>query len=163
VEAMSGELATSLDGTGHRLEAGHLTMPEEAARFAEETGIDALAVAIGNVHTLTEEKATVNFDLLAKIREATDVPLVAHGGTGFAYNDLQKAIRVGICKVNVGAIFKKVYIEGMKVILDRLTGFVNPHTLLGSGGPSDVMTAGKLRMKEKVRELIRVCGSNGKA
>ena len=163
VEAMSGELGTSLDGTGRRVEAGHLTDPEETTRFAEETGVDALAVAIGNVHTLMSAKATIDFDLLAKIREATDVPLVAHGGTGFAYNDLQKAIRMGICKVNVGAIFKRVYIEGMKALLDGITGFVNPHDLLGAGGPSDIMTAGKLRMKEKARELIRVCGSDGKA
>lgn len=163
VEASCGELATSLDGTGHRMEAGHLTMPQEAARFAEETGIDALAVAIGNVHTLTDAKATIDFELLTQIRKATNVPLVAHGGTGFAYDDLRRAIRLGICKVNVGAVFKRVYLEGMKAILDGITGFVNPHALLGSGGPSDVMTAGKLRMKEKARELIQVCGSNGKA
>ena len=81
VEAEVGELPDASGEMGGR--SGRLTDPDEAARFVSETGIDALAVSIGNVHTLTDGKATVDLERLKAIHQAVRVPLVIHGGTGF--------------------------------------------------------------------------------
>lgn len=90
------------------------TDPEEAAIFAEETGVDALSVSIGNVHILTKGKARIDLERLKEIRERVDIPLVIHGGTGFPADAVRKVIKLGVCKFNVGTILKKIYLEETK-------------------------------------------------
>ena len=72
-----------------------------AAEFVEKTGIDALAVSIGNAHGLYTKLPQLDFDRLAKLQEATRIPLVLHGGSGTPEADLRRAISLGIAKVNV--------------------------------------------------------------
>ena len=81
VEAEVGELPDASGEMGGG--SGQLTDPDEAARFVGETGIDALAISVGNVHTLTDGRASVDSERLAAINRAVSVPLVIHGGTGF--------------------------------------------------------------------------------
>lgn len=78
-----------------------LTDPRMAATFVEQTGIDALAVSIGNAHGLYTKLPQLDFERLAKLRAATRVPLVLHGGSGTPEADLQRAIGLGIAKINV--------------------------------------------------------------
>ena len=78
-----------------------LTDPDVAAEFVEKTGIDALAVSIGNAHGLYTKLPQFDFERLAKLREATRIPLVLHGGSGTPEADLRRAISLGIAKVNV--------------------------------------------------------------
>jgi len=80
-----------------------LTDPDTAARFVEETGIDALAVAIGNAHGIYTVLPQLDFDRLAGIHAAVSIPLVLHGGSGTPEPDLQRAISLGIAKVNVAS------------------------------------------------------------
>ena len=82
-------------------EADALTDPAEAKYFAEETGVDALAVAIGTAHGAYKKKPKLDFERLSKIREAVDVPLVLHGGSGLSEEDFKKTIECGIAKVNI--------------------------------------------------------------
>lgn len=79
-----------------------LTIPEEAKKFVEVTGIDALAVAIGTAHGPYKGEPHLDFERLAAIRNVVDVPLVIHGGSGTGAENLKKAIKGGITKVNLG-------------------------------------------------------------
>jgi len=76
-----------------------LTRPEDAARFAADTGVDLLAVAIGSAHGLF--KGELDLQRLRQIRAVVDVPLSLHGGSGLSNEDFQAAIAGGICKVNI--------------------------------------------------------------
>src|SRR5438270_11898590 len=76
VEAQIGTLPW---GNGHGNGAGQITDPDTAAAFVAETGIDALAVSIGNIHVLTQGKASIDLDALRRIRSRIDLPLVIHG------------------------------------------------------------------------------------
>jgi ketose-bisphosphate aldolase len=81
--------------------ASLLTDPAQAAAFVAETGIDALAVSIGNAHGQYVKLPRLDFDRLAAIRRTVSVPLVLHGGSGTPPEDLRRAISLGIAKVNV--------------------------------------------------------------
>ena len=78
-----------------------LTVPEEAAIFAAETGVDALAVSIGNAHGKYTRLPKLDFERLAAIHARVRIPLVLHGGSGTPDADLRRAIELGIAKVNV--------------------------------------------------------------
>ena len=80
-----------------------LTDPGTARKYVEATGVDMLAVSIGNAHGLYKEDPKLDFDLLNEIRKSVDVPLVLHGGSGTPQEDLETAISMGIAKVNVAS------------------------------------------------------------
>lgn len=99
VEAELGLVGGSEDGScDHGI---CCTNPEDAKVFCEGTGIDALAVAIGNAHGNYLSAPKLAFDVLEEIRKKTDVPLVLHGGSGITDEDFRKAISLGIVKVNI--------------------------------------------------------------
>ena len=99
VEAELGLVGGSEDGsTDHGIRC---TDPDDAKVFCERTGIDALAVAIGNAHGNYPVAPKLAFDVLEKIHEKTEVLLVLHGGSGITDEDFQKAISLGIVKVNI--------------------------------------------------------------
>lgn len=81
--------------------AGALTDPDEAARYAAETGVDCLAVSIGNVHGHYAASPSLDWARLERIRKLVDVPLSLHGASGLPDSDLRRAVAAGICKVNV--------------------------------------------------------------
>ena len=82
--------------------ASHGTDPDEAAIFAAQSGADALAVAIGNVHLMQTGAAAIDWDLLAGIEAACPLPLVLHGGSGISTTDRARLVRSHVCKVNIG-------------------------------------------------------------
>lgn len=99
VEAELGLVGGSEDGScDHGIQC---TDPDDAKTFCESTGIDALAVAIGNAHGNYPVAPRLAFDVLEKIHENTGIPLVLHGGSGITDEDFQKAITLGIVKVNI--------------------------------------------------------------
>ena len=99
VEAELGLVGGSEDGScDHGIRC---TDPDDAGVYARETGIDALAVAIGNAHGNYPVAPTLAFDVLEKIHEKVDIPLVLHGGSGITDKDFQRAISLGIRKVNI--------------------------------------------------------------
>ena len=99
VEAGLGLVGGSEDGScDHGIRC---TDPDDAVVYARETGIDALAVAIGNAHGNYPVAPTLAFDVLEKIHEKVDIPLVLHGGSGITDKDFQGAISLGIRKVNI--------------------------------------------------------------
>ena len=99
VEAELGLVGGSEDGScDHGIRC---TDPDDAVVYARETGIDSLAVAIGNAHVNYPVAPTLAFDVLEKIHEKVDIPLVLHGGSGITDKDFQRAISLGIRKVNI--------------------------------------------------------------
>ncbi len=141
-----------------------LTDPEKAAQFVKETGIDALSISVGNIHSLTKGKAEIDFDRLKHIREVVDIPLVLHGGTGLADDTARRAIKLGICKINIGALLKQTFIKGIKKKLGTyFNGYSDPHEFLGSGKERDILMAGALEMRDVIKEKMKVYGSSGRA
>lgn len=108
---------------------GVRTDPTEAAAFVAATGVDALAVAVGSSHAMSQRSALLDFDLIAKLRAAVAVPLVLHGSSGVPDDDLRRAVQAGITKINVGTILNVVFTGAIR---ERLTdtGIVDPRKYL---------------------------------
>ncbi len=87
--------------TGDNAVTDRYTTPAEAVSFADATGVDALAVAIGTAHGAYKMKPRLDLERLRAIRAAVDVPLVLHGGSGLSDDDFRSTIREGIAKVNI--------------------------------------------------------------
>lgn len=115
VEAELGLVGGSEDGScDHGIRC---TNPEDAKVFAERTGIDALAVAIGNAHGNYAAAPKLAFDVLEKIHDRVDIPLVLHGGSGITDHDFQRSVSLGIRKVNIAtASFNSLVEEVEKYI-----------------------------------------------
>ncbi|CAL1518508.1 class II fructose-bisphosphate aldolase [Chitinophaga sp. MM2321] len=93
------------------------TQVAEAKTFVEETGVDALAVAIGTSHGFYKEEPALQFDLLADIHAHIDAVLVLHGSSGVPEVQLRKAISLGICKVNLATEIKNIFMKTLQTIL----------------------------------------------
>jgi len=91
----------------------NLTDVTAAKKFVELTGCDALAVAIGNAHGLHKQAPALDFERLSDIRNAVDVPLVLHGGSGSSDDDFKQCIKRGITKINIASFIHKTYVDGM--------------------------------------------------
>ena len=110
------------------------TDPTLVPRFVEETGIDALAVAIGTAHGFYKAAPKIRFDLLDEIRKCTDIPLVLHGGTGVPDEDFRKCVAMGMSKINVGTGLKKVYTDAVRqAICDLPDTEYDPRKIVGPG------------------------------
>lgn len=162
VEAELGRLPEAVDGRIHDAVA-ELTDPDRAAAFVEMTGVDCLAVSVGNVHCLTDGLAPVDMAHLEAVRQRVSVPLVIHGGSSFPPEAVQRAIVSGVAKFNVGTVLKKTFLTGIRETMSEWPARVNVHDVLGSHGEADLMSAGKARMRSKARELIRLYGGSGRA
>jgi fructose-bisphosphate aldolase, class II len=97
---------------------GVRTDPAEAAAFVSATGVDALAVAVGSSHAMSERTASLDFDLIARLRSAVPVPLVLHGSSGVADDDLRKAVSAGISKINVGTLLNVAFTGAVRAYLE---------------------------------------------
>jgi fructose-bisphosphate aldolase class II len=162
VEAELGRLPdATLDGIDDS--GAHLTDPEQAEAFIKATGADCLAVSIGNVHLLTAHYAEVDMGRLEAIHRRVSVPLVIHGGTSFPPDAVPQAIANGVGKFNVGTILKKTFMNAVRETLAAQAPTMSVHDVLGSHKETDFLVAGKVAMKAKVRELIRLYGSSQRA
>ncbi len=158
VEAQVGHLADA-SANGH----AEPTSPEAARAFVEETGIDALGVAVGNVHILTEGHLPLDLEALEEIGKAVSVPLVLHGGTGIPLQEATRAVQKGVAKVNYGTVLKQAYLAALRKKLALYHEPMSPHPFVGMGGDRDILVAGRDAVKSKCRELLRAWGSSGSA
>ena len=129
------------------------TNPKQALEFVERTGIDSLAVAIGTAHGLYKSEPKLDFERLEEIRNIVSIPLVLHGASGLPDEDIQRAIGLGICKVNVATELKIAFSGALKEYFNE-----NPD----AEDPRKYMKPAKAAMKEVVKKVIRVCGSQDK-
>jgi ketose-bisphosphate aldolase len=163
VEAEIGELP-SADIATDTLSRGTKTDPDEAAYFVEATGIDALAVSVGNVHLLENKKSALDFELITALRKKIKVPLVLHGGTGISHENLKEAIRLGMCKVNIGTVMKRAYLNSIKSYFDEHeVDKLDPHDVIGRGGKSDILSGAREAITDEVVKFIKIFGCENKA
>ena len=150
VEAELGRLVTG--ETGETAEVitlsaeDYYTDPEEAREFCRITGVDALAIAFGTAHGFYTAEPKLSFDVITKVKEATGLPLVMHGGSGVSDEGFREAIRCGIRKINYYSYMSKAgYMAAKAVIEEGKTGYLH-----------DVEFAAMKAMKEDVKKAIKV-------
>lgn len=130
------------------------TVPEEAALFAQETGVDSLAVAIGTAHGVYKGIPKLDLERITQIRQLVDVPLVLHGTSGVPDDTVRECIARGMCKINYATDLRIAYTEGVREYLQN-----NPTAY----DPKKYGAAGRDRVKAYVLKKIPVCGCNGRA
>lgn len=131
------------------------TNPEDALRFAEETGIDALAISIGTSHGNYPEGYVPEFDfeILKKIKALTHMPLVLHGGSGSGDENIKKCVEYGINKINVGCDFMNANVDSIKKHLEEnpdINYWVMMHQV-------------EIDSQELVKKYIKLSKSEGKS
>ncbi|MFE5734965.1 ketose-bisphosphate aldolase [Streptomyces sp. NPDC056528] len=126
VEAELGEVG----GKGGAHTPGVRTDPEEARAFVAATGVDALAVAVGSSHQMLTRDAVLDFDLIARLRVAVDVPLVLHGSSGVSNEGLATAVTAGMTKVNVSTHLNKAFTRAVRDHLADHPDAVDPRHYL---------------------------------
>ena len=153
--SVEGELGHA--GTASKLcttgDDSYKTDPEEVKKFVAETGVDALAVSIGNAHGVYNKVPKIDHERLIQLNEASKVPLVLHGGSGISDDDLRLVIKEGICKINV---FTEMSLQAI----------ANIKELVNTGEYKMVVnfiTAIKAGVKEVVAKRNEVFGSIEKA
>jgi fructose-bisphosphate aldolase class II len=101
-------------------EASARTDPQDAARFARETGVDAMAVSVGNVHLQQQKQAEIDREALQAIEAATEVPLVVHGGSGIPVEMRRRLARTSkICKFNIGTELRMAFGAALRDAVNR--------------------------------------------
>ena len=152
---VEGELGHVGDNEG----AGKLSRPEDyytdpdtALDYVQKTGVDALAVAVGNAHGDYKFPPKLDFDRITEISQKTGVPLVLHGGSGLSDMDFREAAKRGICKVNIFTDIDRAGKTGIENGLQAGARFI-----------SDLIPFEINAMKAVVREKITLFGSVGKA
>jgi fructose-bisphosphate aldolase, class II len=115
VEAEIGSVAYS----GSASHKGLRSDPEETARFVHDTGIDAVAVAVGTLHRMDHQASHIDFDLLARIGQAVPIPLVIHGSTGLVDEDIVKMRNTAVCKVNIGTALRIAFNRSLREALNE--------------------------------------------
>lgn len=153
VEAELGKVGGKEDD----LEAGEgnpYTDPDEAARFAELTNVDSLAVAIGTAHGVYKGIPKLDVERLSEIRKAVSIPLVLHGTSGVPDETVQECIRRGICKVNYATDLRIAFTKGVRLVFEADPDIIDP---------KKYNTAGREQVKQYVMEKIKTCQSNNRA
>lgn len=99
---------------GQKQNEQEFTQPVDATRFADNTGVNALAIAIGSSHGFYKQAPNLDIELLARISDNIPTPLVLHGSSGIPDAMLQEAIRNGICKINLATETKNTFMLALK-------------------------------------------------
>jgi fructose-bisphosphate aldolase, class II len=144
VEAEIGYVGGKPDSPVSAHAPGARTDPEEARRFVADTGVDALAVAVGSSHAMTSRSARLDHELIARLAAALDVPLVLHGSSGVPDDELAQAVRAGIRKVNIGTALGIAYTQAVRSRLGADAALVDPRKFLSSARSAMTQTAAAL-------------------
>jgi fructose-bisphosphate aldolase class II len=153
MEAEVGEVPKP-DGKAFDESAIELTNPDEALQFAQVTGIDTLAVALGSVHGLKSKTVSLDLERLQAIRKQVSIPLVLHGSSGVSDADIKQGVSMGLSKVNVATQLAQAFTGAIREVLGKDDSLVDPRKY---------MSAGRNAQMEIVRERMRFFGSSGKA
>jgi len=123
---------------------GVRTDPDEAREFVSVTGVDALAVAVGSSHAMTDRSAVLDIELVGRLHRALDVPLVLHGSSGVADAVIVDAVRAGMTKINVSTRLNGFFTRAIRERLDSDAGLVDSRRYVAPG--REAVTAEAARM-----------------
>lgn len=130
------------------------TDPAQAEEFVRRTGVYSFAPAIGTAHGVYKSTPKIDLERLSEIAARVDAPLVLHGTSGVPDETVRACIERGICKVNYATDLRITFTNAVKAYIAENPNAFDPKKYLG---------AARAAVTERVRELIRVCGSNEKA
>ncbi len=151
LEAEIGHVGSNDRSAGAQIADSVYTDPEDARRFAQETGCDALAVAVGTAHGVYETPPVLSFDALRRIRDLCETPLVLHGGSGLSEADFRRCVEDGISKIN---IFTHNNLAAARAAAENCTE---------KTGAFELMEKVEQAVKRETIRHIRIFGSEGKA
>jgi len=151
VEAEIGHIIKSSDDSKQR---GGTVSVAEAREFASKVDVDLLAVANGSTHGIFKEQHGMDFKLIPKLRAAVKMPLVQHGTCGISMPDITKLVKAGMTKINFGEGIRMNYIKYFNEF---------SQTMNHEHHAWRIARAAKDRLKEDLKNIIRACGSEGKA
>ena len=143
VEAEVGHIGGSEDNITSEITNATL---EECIKLYEETGIDAIAPALGSVHGFYKGEPNLDFERMRTINEALPIPLVLHGGSGIPDDKIRQAIECGTSKINVNTELQVAWSDAVKTFTKESPDY-DPRKIIGSG---------ETKMKEKIREKINL-------
>ena len=150
VEAEIGHIGGNEDGAlGGILYANK----EECKILVKETGIDALAPALGSAHGLYKGEPKLEFNLMKEIGEETSLPLVLHGGTGIPDYQIKEAINCGTCKINLNTELQVAWSRGVRELLDNNKEVYDPRKII---------KAGEQNIKNVIKDKVNLLGSLNK-
>lgn len=129
------------------------TNPEEAKYYVEQTGVDALAVAIGTAHGQYKGVPKLRYDILEEIKKVVNVPIVLHGSSGVPDEAIRKAVEIGVRKINIDTNIREAFTRGVQSAVAEQPHEIDPRKILGPA---------KVAMKEIIKEKMRLFGSSGK-
>jgi len=154
VEAELGKIGGTEDDIFVADKEAFFTEPEEARRFAAETGVDCLAIAIGTAHGRYKGEPKLDFQRLKEIRGLVNIPIVLHGSSGVPDDQITRAIELGVRKINIDTNIREAFVGAMRKALDENAEEIDPRKVLGPARAAVVAV---------IREKIRLFGSAGKA
>jgi fructose-bisphosphate aldolase class II len=154
VEGELGTIGGVEDDISVDEEDAHLAKPEEAIRFYEETGVDALAIAVGTAHGMYKGEPKIRFDIIEKVASQIPAPIVLHGGSGVPDDMIRRAIQAGVGKINVNTENQVACTNTIREILDKDKKVYDPRKYLGPA---------RQAMIEVVKSKILLFGSNNQA
>ena len=148
VEAEIGNVGHEIGETGNN--QNNLTVPEIAQKFVEQTGIDAVAVSVGNLHGAPKGER-LNLNLLESICEIVKIPIVMHGSSGLSHSDVQRAIQLGVAKINIDTKLKRAFLAEIMEVKDI------------EDDPREILKDAIEAMSEIVKSYIKLVGADGRA
>lgn len=152
-EGELGAVGRVNDSTVEGAQESLLTEVDTAAEFVERTGVDALAVSIGNAHGMYPQQPSLDFERLAAIREAVSVPLVLHGGSGTPADQLTRAIELGIAKVNVASELSRAFNAAVRAAFEETDGTI---------WWAHALARGKAPVRDTIARWMRQLGCSGR-
>ena len=148
-----GDNEGSAEGSSHLADPSkYFTDPKLAKDFVDKTGVDALAIAVGNAHGAYKLPPKLDFERIRTIASTVDVPLVLHGGSGLTDNDFRQAIKEGISKVN---IFTDINVAAVEAEFKKFSSM--------DKGLIDLIPAAVEAVKQESMKKIKLFSSDGKS
>jgi len=154
VEGEIGHVGGKEAGVANSGDEEVLTDPDEAAKFAESSMVDSLAVAVGTVHGMRKQTAKIDLDRVSAIAAVVKCPLVLHGASGVPNEVFEEVIRRGIRKINIGTELQKTFAAGVRAFLAENPDAIDVRKFLKPGIEN---------LKEAARTKMRLFKSSGMA
>ncbi|HEX3220476.1 MAG TPA: class II fructose-bisphosphate aldolase [Candidatus Limnocylindria bacterium] len=154
--AVEGELGVISGSEAMTLDEARalLTLPEEAVAFADATGVDIMAAAIGSLHRMPEDSVELDLDVVRRMADAVHRPLALHGGSGVRRSQLPELVAAGIGKVNISSRVSRALADGIRLAWETEAGRSDLRRYLGSG---------RDEVRRMAEEYMDLCGSAGRA
>jgi fructose-bisphosphate aldolase class II len=154
VEAELGKIGGTEDDIVVDERDATFTDPNEAKKFVDETGVDYLAIAVGTAHGVYKGEPRLDFDRIKTIKDILNIPLVLHGSSGVPKEAIEKAVSLGINKINIDTDLRVAFSSAIKDFLKENPDNIDPRKILGPA---------KEAMKEVIKEKMELFGSVGRA